>query len=252
MNPALYETLHKNLLKLDMTWLETRIDGLLEDKTMQQQTLPEILNAVLEEEIGNRESRSIKTRIKLAKFPYQKTIDEFDFAFQPDLDKERVLSLHSLKFIHEKGNVILIGPPGVGKTHIAISLGVTACQNGFTSYFITFQELIEELRKAESQARLKRKLMSYTKPHLLIIDEMGYLPLSLEDANLFFQLVANRYLHGSIILTSNRPYSEWRDVFPEEAIAAAILDRLLENASTLRITGDSYRIKQKKKLGLFK
>jgi DNA replication protein DnaC len=251
MNPVLYEKLHANLLKLDMSYLETRIDGLLEDMTKSDTTLAEIVNTILEEEIQQRISRSIKTRIKLAKFPYQRTLDEFDFSFQPDLDKERVLNLCSLKFIQEKGNVILLGPPGVGKTHLAVSLGITACQNGYTCYFLTFQDLILELKKAYSQGRLKRKLQTLNKPHLLIIDEMGYLPLSLEEANLFFQLVASRYLHGSVILTSNRPYSEWSEVFPEEAIAAAILDRLLENSDTIKITGDSYRIRQKKKLGLF-
>lgn len=251
MNPIIYEKLHQNLLKLDFTYLETRIDGLLEDQDLCVMSLPEILNCLLDEEIQNRMTRSIKTRIKLAKFPYQKTIDEFDFNFQAELDKKRVLNLFSLKFIQEKGNIILLGPPGVGKTHIAISLGITACQNGYTCYFMSFQDLIMDLRKAYEQGRLKRKIQTLNKPHLLIIDEMGYLPLNLEEANLFFQLVASRYIKGSIILTSNRSYGEWGDVFPEESIAAAILDRLLESSTTIKITGDSYRIRQKKKLGLF-
>jgi DNA replication protein DnaC len=251
MNPGVYENLHTNLLKLDMTYLETKIDGYLEDQANRDLTIPQILNNMLEEEIQNRMARSIKTRIKLAKFPYQKTIDEFKFEFQPELDKERVMGLFGLKFIAEHGNVILLGPPGVGKSHIGISLGIAACQNGYTAYFTTFQDLIMDLKKAYEQGRLKRKIQTYNKPHVLIIDEMGYLPLSLDEANLFFQLVSARYIKGSIILTSNRPYGEWGDIFPEEAIAAAILDRLLESSTTIKITGDSFRIRQKKKLGLF-
>lgn len=251
MDTIIYTRLHEALLKLDMTYLETRIDGLLEDFAGKEQTLGETFRALLDEELAFREGRAVKTRMKLAKFPYLRTIDEFDFSFQPELDRERVLSLFSLKFIAEKGNVLLIGPPGVGKTHLAVSLGIAACQNGFMTYFTTFSELIDELGRANKQGRLRRKLQSYAKPKVLVIDEMGYLPLDLEQANLFFQLVSSRYEKGSIILTSNKSYADWTSIFPQESIASAILDRLLENSKTIRIGGDSYRLKQKKKLGLF-
>jgi DNA replication protein DnaC len=251
MDILIYEKLHRNLLKMDMGYLETRVDGLLEDIVTEGKDVGEILNTLLEEEINFRMERSIKTRIKLAKFPYQKTIDDFDFSFQPELDQQRVKNLFSLKWIRENGNVVFLGPPGVGKTHLAISLGMEACKNGFFSYFLTFQDLIEILKKAEEQNRLHRKIQTLGKYHLLIIDEMGYLPLGMEESNLLFQLVSKLYLKSSIILTSNRPYGEWGEVFPDESIAAAILDRLLENSMTVKITGDSYRIKQKRKLGLF-
>jgi DNA replication protein DnaC len=251
MNALNYEKLHDGLLKLDMCHLETRIDGLLEDESAKNKTFPEMLLSLLEEEINFRENRAIKMRIKLARLPFQKTIVDFDFAFQGELDKERVLNLFSMKFLKENGNVIFIGPPGVGKTHLAVSLGIAACQNGFTCYFITFQELIDILKRSHEQGRLKKKLQTLSKPHMLIIDELGYLPLKMEEANLFFQLVSSRYRKGSIILTSNRSYSEWTELFPVESIATAILDRLLESSSTIKISGDSYRLKLKKKLGLF-
>lgn len=251
MDKVIYERMHNNLLKLDLCHLETRIDGLLEDSSNSKKSIVEIIEGILDEEITFRESRIANTRIKLARFPFIKTIDQFEFIFQPNLDKERVLSLFSLNFIEEKGNVILIGPPGVGKTHIAISLGISACQHGYTTYWTTFQELIETLRIAHKQNRLKRKLQTFSKPKLLIIDEMGYLPLGIEESNFFFQLVSSRYLKGSIVLTSNRNFSEWVDIFPQESIAAAILDRLCENSKIIKIIGESYRIKSKKKLGLF-
>ena len=147
--------------------------------------------------------------------------------------------------------MIFIGPPGVGKSHLAIALRIAACQNGYSTYFTTFQNMIEDLRTAYKQNRLRRKLLTYSKPRLLIIDEMGYLPLGMEEANLFFQLVSVRYIRGSIILTSNKSYGEWGEIFTQESIAAAILDRLLESSQTIRINGESYRIKQKKKIGLF-
>lgn len=249
--PDVEERLSQNLRTLDMLYLETRLDALFEEDGFTDKSLKEQLNRLLEEEISFRQERAIKVRLKLAKFPVQKTIDTFDFAFQPELDKEAVLSLFTLSFIREKENIVFIGPSGVGKTHLAIALGVSACQNGFTCYFQSFQPLMEHLRKAEEGHRLRRKLMTFSKPHVLIIDELGYLPLDHRDANLFFQLVSARYEKGPVILTTNKTYLEWGDFFPDEGIAAAILDRLLHHSKTVKIQGQSYRLAMKKKMGLF-
>ena len=246
----LEEKLCANLQKLELLQLQRRLDALLEEKSFTDKVFKEQLNILLEEEVAFRQQRAIKTRLKLAKFPVFKSIDHFDFTFQPDIDKENVMSVFSLKFIEEKANVILIGPSGVGKTHIAIALGVAACQGGYTSYFTSFQDLLENLRKAQEQNRLKRKLQTYNKPHVLIIDELGYLPLNRNDANLFFQLVSTRYEQGSIVLTSNKSYIDWGNLFPDDGIAAAVLDRMLHYSKTIKIQGQSYRLATKKKMGL--
>ena len=247
----LEEKLNTNLRKLELLQLERRLDALIEEKDFSKKTFKEQLSIVLEEELVFRQERAIRMRLKLAKFPIIKSIDGFDFSFQPDLDKEAILSLFSLSFVTEKENIILIGPSGVGKTHLAISLGVASCQGGYTCYFSTFQNLMETLRKAEEQNRLRRKLLTYSKPHVLIIDELGYLPLNRNDANLFFQLVSTRYENGSIILTSNKSYIDWGELFPDEGIASAVLDRLLHYSKTVKINGQSYRLAMKRKMGLF-
>jgi len=247
----LEERLSDNLRKLDSLYPENRLDALLEEREFSEKSFKEQLNRLLEEEVNFRQERAIKMRLKLAKFPALKTIDSFDFTFQPQLDKEAVLSLLGLSFVREQENVIFIGPSGVGKTHLAIALGVASCQNGFTCYFTTFQQLMEKLRRAAEANRLRRKLLTYCKPHVLIIDELGYLPMNHYDANLLFQLVSTRYEKGSIILTSNKSYLEWGDFFPDEAIAAAILDRLLHHSRTIKINGQSYRLAMKRKMGLF-
>ena len=245
------EKLTTNLRKLELLQLERRLDAIIQEKDFAGRSFKEQLNLLLEDELTFRQERAIKMRLKLAKFPVVKSIDAFDFKFQPDLDKETVLSLFGLSFVREKENIILIGPSGVGKTHLAIALGVAACQGGYTCYFTTFQNLMENLRKAEEQNRLRRKLLTYNKPHVLIIDELGYLPLSRIDANLFFQLVSTRYENGPTILISNKSYIDWNDFFPDEGIAAAILDRLLHYSRTIKINGQSYRLAMKKKMGLF-
>lgn len=249
--PFADEQLNLSLRRLELLQIERRLDSIIEDENFSNKNFKEQLCLLLEEEINFRQERAVKMRLKLAKFPVVKTIDDFDFAFQPDLDRESVLKLFNLSFIDEKSNIVFVGPSGTGKTHLAISLGIAACQGGYTAYFTTFHDLIETLRKAEQQNRLRRKLQTFNKPHVLVIDELGYLPLDRYDANLFFQLVSNRYESGSIILTSNKTYLDWGNLFPDEAIAVAILDRLLHYSKTIKIQGLSYRLAMKRKMGLF-
>jgi DNA replication protein DnaC len=245
------QQLNISLRKLELLQIERRLESIIEDEDFPHKNFKEQLSLLLEEEINFRQERAVKMRLKLAKFPVVKTIDDFDFSFQPEIDKESVLKLFSLSFIEDKSNVVFAGPSGTGKTHLAISLGIAACQGGYTAYFTTFHNLIETLRKADQQNRLRRKLQTFNKPHVLVIDELGYLPLDRHDANLFFQLVSNRYESGSIILTSNKTYLDWGNLFPDEGIAAAILDRLLHYSKTIKIQGQSYRLAMKRKMGLF-
>ena len=203
----------------------------------------DFLDQVLEEEVGVREGRRFRNALKLSGLPHHKTLDEFDFAFQADLDPRRVRDLAALGFVRARSNVALLGPPGVGKTHIAVALAVAACQAGFSIYSASVDDLVRQLREAEAVGRFAKKLQTYLKPAVLVLDEVGYLPLSRAEANMLFQLVGRRYERGSIILTSNKAFSEWGAITGDEVLATAILDRLLHHCDVLTINGPSYRLK---------
>jgi len=178
--------------------------------------------------------------------PFLKTLDSFDFAFQPSLDRGQVLDLASLAFLARKENILLLGPPGVGKTHLAVALAICACQNGYSVYFSSLDTMIRALAAADRAGKLDAKLRTYTtKSQLLVLDEVGYLPLSRAEANYLFQVVSSRYERSSVILTSNKSVTEWPDVFGDHAIATAILDRLLHHSHVLSIKGHSYRLREK-------
>jgi DNA replication protein DnaC len=204
------------------------------------------LDRLLEDEIGAREERRIKNSLRLSGMPFLKTLDSFDFAFQPSLDRGQVLDLASLAFLARKENILLLGPPGVGKTHLAVALAICACQNGYSVYFSSLDTMIRALAAADRAGKLDAKLRTYTtKSQLLVLDEVGYLPLSRAEANYLFQVVSSRYERSSVILTSNKSVTEWPDVFGDHAIATAILDRLLHHSHVLSIKGHSYRLREK-------
>lgn len=205
----------------------------------------DFLDLVLEEEVGVREGRRFRNALKLSGLPHHKTLDEFEFAFQPDLDPRKVRDLATLGFVKAHSNVALLGPPGVGKTHVAVALAVAACQAGFSVYFTSVDDLVRQLREAEALGRFAKKLQTYLKPAVLVLDEVGYLPLTRAEANMLFQLVARRYERGSIILTSNKAFSEWAAITGDEVLATAILDRLLHHCDVLSINGPSYRLKDR-------
>jgi DNA replication protein DnaC len=203
----------------------------------------EFLDLVLEEETGIREGRRFRNALKLSGLPHHKTLDEFDFAFQPELDRRKVKDLATLGFVEARGNVAFLGPPGVGKTMLAVGLAIAACQAGFSIYFTTLDDMVRQLTEAESTGRFAKKLQTYLKPSVLVLDEVGYLPLSRGEANMVFQLISRRYERGSVICTSNKAFGEWGSVFGDDVLAAAILDRLLHHCDVVSINGPSYRLK---------
>lgn len=204
----------------------------------------EALDVLLSEEYATRETRRIDVALKTAKLMPIKTLEGFDFSFQPSLDRERIAALAQLDFIRRAEVVHFLGPPGTGKSHLATALGVAAVKAGKQVYCATLAELIEALVKAEREGRLADKIRFYARPSLLIVDEIGYLPITQGGANLFFQLVNARYEKGAMILTSNRGFAEWGDVFGDPVVATALLDRLLHHAVVMQIEGASYRLRR--------
>jgi DNA replication protein DnaC len=188
--------------------------------------------------------------MKSAAFPVIKTLKEFNFDFQPSIERSVIEDLATLRFVHNTENLVLLGPPGIGKSHIAIALGIEAVKAGFSVYFVNASNLIERLNKANKEGILEKKIRDFTKYNLLIIDEIGYLPLDEEGAHCLFQLISKRYERNSTIFTSNKSYGEWGEIFKDHVIAAAVLDRILHHCTTINIKGESYRLKERRRQGI--
>jgi DNA replication protein DnaC len=245
-----YERLHHNLKFLELMTFESILDNYLEVATKDGKSTIEVLDYLVAQEVQSKEARSLDLRMRLAGFPVEKRLDDFDFKFQPSIDKASIKDLASLKFIHNAENVVFLGPPGVGKTHLAIALGIEAANAGFRVNFVNASMLVERLAEAEKEKKLEDKIRRLSKFQLLVIDEIGYLPFDELGAHCFFQLISRRYERGSIIFTSNKSYGEWGEIFKDHVIAAAILDRVLHHCTMVNIKGDSYRLKDRKKQGL--
>lgn len=241
MNAAQLERLGEHLQRLRLFKSRERLEALLQEAAAKELSYSDFLDAVLTEEVSAKTAKNITMRTNLARFPFVKDLDSFDFGYQPSLDKKQLTELASCRFIEHGENVVILGPPGVGKTHLAVGLGLKAISGGYRVLFTTAASMIATLTKALNEGRLEDKLKLYTVPRLLIIDEIGYLPIDRQGANLFFQLISRRYERGPMILTSNQSFGAWGEVFGDRVIATAILDRLVHNAHHLELKGASRR-----------
>ena len=238
------DRIESNLTRLRLPRIREVIESVIEMAEEQGKSYLSFLDELLEEEVASKEQRRIETALKISGLPFIKSIDEFDFTFHPNLDRQRVMSLFDLTFIRQNGNVIFLGPPGVGKTHLAVSLALKACQAGMSIYFTNMEDLIGKLKKDHEAGRRGRG-RSYHKSSLVIVDEVGYTPIDRQECNLFFRFIATRYEKASTIITSNKAFSDWTELFGDPIIVTAVLDRLLHHSTVINIKGNSYRLRGK-------
>jgi DNA replication protein DnaC len=238
MDQLITERLRDNLQRLKLTEAADVLDTVLAQAEAEKTSYMAFLDHLLEEEVAAKEKRRVQTAMKTAGLPAAKTIEEYDFTFHPDLNKKEVMALFDLDFIRKQENVIFLGPPGVGKTHLAIALATKACHHGFKVYFTTMDILMRKLKEPQSRHK------AYLTSSLVVVDEVGYQPIDSREAYLFFQFVSYRYEKSSTIITSNKSFGDWQELFGEQVIATAILDRLLHHCRMINIKGHSYRLRK--------
>jgi DNA replication protein DnaC len=240
------------LARLQWTAPRDQLDSLLDEAARRDLDLREALTFLCQAEVARREQRRLEMAARLAKFPFARTLDGFDCAAQPSLDPQQVRELALCRWVGNGDCLLLLGPPGVGKTHWAVALGGAAIQQGYSVLFTSAIALVAHLAKAHGDGRLEARLTHWAKPKLLIVDQLGHLPFEPHAAHRFFQRVSRRYERGSLLVTSNRSVGEWGSVFGDPVVATAILDRLLHHSHGLTIRGESYRLREKRRSGLLK
>ena len=240
-----YIKLQNNLDELKLLNMKNNLDKYITLINSGEKSIVDALYELSELEIKAKEKRAMNACVKVANFPFLKGLEDFDFEFQPGINKQQILDLKSLRFVENNENILFVGTPGVGKTHLAVSLGIECAKHRYSTYFIHFQDLMSQLKKALKENRLETRLKHFAKYKVLIIDEIGYLPIDTDASNIFFQLISKRYEKHSTIITTNTPFSEWGEIFGSPVLAQAILDRLLHHSHVISIKGESYRLKEK-------
>lgn len=239
------ETIQTNLSQLKLAWMKDNLSRVLEEATGKEISYLELIYSLCQGEIKAREEKAAERRMAYAQFPFIKTIEDFDFTYQPGITKRQVNQLLDMQWLDQAYNLIFLGPPGLGKSHLAVALGIKAVQKGYNVSFITMEDLIRHLKLQGTASRSRQKIKRIISSDLVIIDEIGFVPIKREESNLFFQLIATLYEQTSLIITSNKGFEDWAELMGDPVITTAILDRIVHHSEIFNLTGESYRVKHR-------